>query len=325
MAAKSLVCLGSTGWRAFVSGSTSKCHNSAVLYKSLVSPAGVIHQKRCQSAAAAAPPPPPPPPPLSARDQNPGLAAPTIRKHDGKLRESLIEFGQFVAKCLPKYVQKVLVTGTDELEILIAPEGVIPMTVFLKGHHNCMFANLTDIGAMDVPTRQYRFEVIYNFLSIQYNSRIRVRTYTDEFTPLDSITPILPAANWYEREAWDMFGIYFKGHPDLRRILTDYGFEGHPFRKDFPLSGYVEVRYDDEVKRVVVEPLEMTQEYRKFDLPSPWEAFPNFRDATEVPLALANQPKDTVALNAPPTSGTAQTKEVPKPAAKDAAKEAAKK
>merc|ERR1712035_12009 len=125
---------------------------------------------------------------------------------------------------------------------------------------------------MDVPSRDNRFELFYNLLSLRFNSRIRVRTYTDELSPVDSITDIHKAANWYEREVWDMYGVFFANHPDLRRILTDYGFEGHPFRKDFPLTGYVECRYDDEVKRVVVEPVEQ---------------FPNFREqagAEEVPI-----------------------------------------
>ncbi|CAG0925849.1 unnamed protein product [Notodromas monacha] len=114
-------------------------------------------------------------------------------------------------------------------------------------------------------------------MSLRYNTRIRVKTYTDELTPLDSACPVYVGANWYEREVYDLFGVYFQDHPDLRRILTDYGFEGHPFRKDFPLSGYVEVRYDDEQKRCVIEPVEMAQEFRKFDLDATWESFPKFR------------------------------------------------
>ena len=114
-------------------------------------------------------------------------------------------------------------------------------------------------------------------MSLRFNNRIRVKTYTDELTPIDSITSVYQGANWYEREVWDMFGVFFANHPDLRRILTDYGFAGHPFRKDFPLSGFVEVRYDDEVKRVVTEPVELAQEFRKFDLGTPWEQFGNFK------------------------------------------------
>lgn len=113
--------------------------------------------------------------------------------------------------------------------------------------------------------------MVYNLLSVRYNARIRVKTYTDELTPIESATCLYNSANWFEREAWDMFGIFFANHPDLRRILTDYGFEGHPFRKDFPLSGYVEVRYDDELRRVVSEPVEMTQEFRRYDFSSPWD------------------------------------------------------
>lgn len=206
-----------------------------------------------------------------------------------------------MAECLPKYVQKVQLTSGDELEVLIAPEGVLPVLQFLKDHHQAQFENLIDIAGMDVPSRPNRFEIIYNILSLRYNSRIRVKTYTDELSPIDSCFEIYKAANWYEREIWDMYGVFFANHPDLRRILTDYGFEGHPQRRDFPLSGYVEVswdrfriihllisqiyvsefklRYDDEKKRVVCEPLELAQEFRKFDLSAPWEQFPTFRNA----------------------------------------------
>merc|ERR1712156_742263 len=153
-----------------------------------------------------------------------------------------------------------------------------------------------DVTAVDWPDRPYRFEIVYNFLSIQFNQRIRVKTYADEVTPIDSITPLFDSANWAEREVWDMFGVFFTNHPDLRRILTDYGFEGHPLRKDFPLSGYLECRWDDEAKRVVQEPVELAQEFRKFDLAAPWEQFPNFREANpaqeEIPLvAPGDEPK----------------------------------
>ncbi|RZF44086.1 hypothetical protein LSTR_LSTR004458 [Laodelphax striatellus] len=212
----------------------------------------------------------------------------TVRKYDAELRERLTDFGRYVAECLPRYVQRVQLTCGDELEILIAPEGILPVIMFLKCHHNAQYTNITDIAGMDVPSRMYRFEIIYNLLSVRYNSRIRVKTYTDELTPVDSICEIFKGANWYEREAWDMYGIFFSNHPDLRRILTDYGFEGHPQRRDFPLSGYVEVRFDDERKRVVAEPVELSQEFRKFDLSNPWEQFPNFRDAPpaaeEIPI-----------------------------------------
>ncbi|XP_069162624.1 NADH dehydrogenase [ubiquinone] iron-sulfur protein 3, mitochondrial-like [Procambarus clarkii] len=212
---------------------------------------------------------------------------PTIRPENAVQKQTLSEFGQYVAECLPKYVQKVQITAGNELEVLIAPEGVVPVISFLKDHTNAQYTSLSDLCGVDIPTRAYRFEVVYNLLSLRYNARIRVKTYADELMPVDSICDVHKAANWYEREVWDMYGIFFANHPDLRRILTDYGFEGHPLRKDFPLSGYVEVRYDDEAKRVVVEPIELAQEYRKFDLSAPWEQFPNFREhaaAEEVPI-----------------------------------------
>lgn len=218
----------------------------------------------------------------------------TIRKVDVAKRTQLTDFGKYVAECMPKFIQKVQIVSGDELEVLIAPEGIVPVLSFLKDHHNCQFLSLVDIAGMDVPSRQNRFEVIYNLLSLRYNSRIRVKTYTDELTPLDSCNDVFKAANWYEREIWDMYGVFFANHPDLRRILTDYGFEGHPQRKDFPLSGFVEVRYDDEANRVVLEPLELTQEFRRFELSQPWEQFPNFRDTPpaieEVPIG-APKPK----------------------------------
>jgi len=203
---------------------------------------------------------------------------PTVRKFDPEVRQNLTDFGQYVAECLPKYVQKVQLTAGDELEILIAPSGIIPVMSYLKNHHNCQFGCMVDIAGVDIPSRANRFEIVYNLLSIRFNSRIRVKTYTDELTPVDSVNDIFKAANWNEREVWDMYGVYFSNHPDLRRILTDYGFEGHPLRKDFPLSGYVESRYDDELRRVVQEPVELAQEYRKFDLAAPWEQFPAFRE-----------------------------------------------
>ncbi|KAL1376728.1 hypothetical protein pipiens_004311 [Culex pipiens pipiens] len=217
---------------------------------------------------------------------------PTVRKPDAAARADLSDFGKYVAECMPKYVQKVQLTSGDELEVLIAPEGVVPVLQFLKDHHQGQFANLVDIAGMDVPSRQYRFEVIYNILSLRYNSRIRVKTYTDELTPIDSCNEVFKAANWYEREIWDMYGVFFANHPDLRRILTDYGFEGHPQRRDFPLTGYVELRYDDEKKRVVCEPLELAQEFRKFDLSAPWEQFPNFRNVNPATEEIATKPEE---------------------------------
>jgi len=203
---------------------------------------------------------------------------PTVRKFDPEVRKNLTDFGQYVAECMPKFIQKVQLTAGDELELLIAPSGVVPIMSFLKNHTNAQFGSLADIAGVDVPTRPFRFEIVYNLLSLRFNSRIRVKTYTDELTPLETVNDIFKAANWNEREIWDMYGVYFSNHPDLRRILTDYGFEGHPLRKDFPLSGYLECRYDDELRRVVQEPVELAQEFRKFDLAAPWEQFPAFRE-----------------------------------------------
>ncbi|KAL1116988.1 hypothetical protein AAG570_004316 [Ranatra chinensis] len=219
--------------------------------------------------------------------------AATIRKPvlDGEGRSRLDDFGRYVAQCLPKYVQQVQVTTPEELHLMIAPEGVLPVMTFMKNHHNAQFASLSAITAVDVPSRRYRFEIIYMLLSLRFNTRVCVKTYTDELTPVDSVCGIYKAANWYEREVWDLYGVYFAHHPDLRRILTDYGFQGHPLRKDFPLTGYVEVRYDDERKRVVCEPLELAQESRSFDLSAPWEQFPNFRDTKAAQEICVKKPK----------------------------------
>lgn len=166
--------------------------------------------------------------------------------------------------CLPKYIQQFSV-WKDELCICIAPSGVIPVFTFLKNHTAAEFTMVADITAVDYPHKENRFEVVYNLLSVRHNSRIRVKTYADEARPVPSITGLYDGANWYEREVYDLFGVFFTGHPDLRRIMTDYGFDGHPLRKDFPLTGYTEIRYDEEKKRIVVEPLELTQAFRNFE------------------------------------------------------------
>ncbi|XP_003465130.1 NADH dehydrogenase [ubiquinone] iron-sulfur protein 3, mitochondrial [Cavia porcellus] len=216
---------------------------------------------------------------------------PTVRPKDAVTHKQLSAFGEYVAEILPKYVQQVQVTCFNELEVCIHPDGVIPVLTFLKDHSNAQFKSLADLTAVDIPTRQNRFEIVYNLLSLRFNSRIRVKTYTDELTPIESSVSVFKASIWYEREVWDMFGVFFTNHPDLRRILTDYGFEGHPFRKDFPLSGYVELRYDEEVKRVVAEPVELAQEFRKFDLNSPWETFPAYRQPPASPQLQAGDQK----------------------------------
>lgn len=171
---------------------------------------------------------------------------------------------------LPRYIQQFSVYK-DEITLHVAPSGVIPVMSFLRDHTLTQYKSLMDISGADYPSRSQRFEVVYHLLSIRNNARLRVKTYADEVTPVPSVTGLFRSADWFEREAWDMFGIFFVGHPDLRRILTDYGFEGHPLRKDFPLTGYTEVRWDEEKKRVVSEPVQLMQAHRNFDSVSPWE------------------------------------------------------
>ncbi len=161
----------------------------------------------------------------------------------------------------------------NELTIVVDHTKIVNVIDFLKNHVNCQFNVLIDICGTDNPSKEQRFEIVYHLLSISYNTRIRIKTRIDERTSVQSIVSIFESASWWEREVWDMFGIFFFSHPDLRRILTDYGFEGHPLRKDFPLTGFVEVRYDHEKKRVVHEPVELSQEYRTFEYVTPWEFF----------------------------------------------------
>lgn len=159
----------------------------------------------------------------------------------------------------------------DELCVTSTVSGVLDLVEFLRSDSSCRFSTLVDITAVDYPARQQRFDVVWHFLSMYQNQRIRVKVAIREDEIVPSLIKIHPSANWFEREIFDMFGIMFSGHPDLRRILTDYGFRGHPLRKDFPTTGYVEVRYDESEKRVVYEPVNLTQEYRQFDFLSPWE------------------------------------------------------
>ena len=161
--------------------------------------------------------------------------------------------------------------SNDELTVTIAPSSVVSFIEFLKTDGTCQFSSLVDITAVDYPQRSKRFDVIYHFLSMYQNHRIRLRVQIREDEMVPSIIDVHPSSNWFEREIFDMFGILFTGHPDLRRILTDYGFRGHPLRKDFPTTGYTEVRYDEVQKRVVYEPVSLVQEYRQFDFMSPWE------------------------------------------------------
>ena len=159
----------------------------------------------------------------------------------------------------------------DELTLEVSASDVPALVEFLKSDEQCRFASLTDITAIDYPGDERRFCVVYHFLSMYRNQRIRLKAHVREEEIVPSIIDVHPSANWFEREIFDMFGILFSGHPDLRRLLTDYGFRGYPLRKDFPTTGYTEVRYDEVQKRVVYEPVSLTQEYRQFDFMSPWE------------------------------------------------------
>ena len=184
--------------------------------------------------------------------------------------DALTELGETIAAALPDEVTGVSV-ALGELTITARAGTIIKVLSFLRDDTACQFRLLMDLCGVDYPERSPRFEVVYNLLSLTHNQRVRVKIAVDENAPVASAVPVYSAAGWFERETWDMYGILFSGHPDLRRLLTDYGFEGHPLRKDFPLTGYVEMRYDDEEKRVVYEPVKLTQEYRRFDFMSPWE------------------------------------------------------
>ncbi len=163
-------------------------------------------------------------------------------------------------------------TAFGELTITVAREAILDVLTKLRDDPACKFEILIDICGVDYPARANRFDVVYHLLSPRLNQRVRIKLDTNEADAVPSAIPVFPAANWFEREAYDMYGILFSGHPDLRRLLTDYGFQGHPLRKDFPLTGHVEVRYDDEAKRVVYEPVKLAQDFRAFDFESPWEA-----------------------------------------------------
>jgi NADH-quinone oxidoreductase subunit C len=180
------------------------------------------------------------------------------------------ELGDFIAAALGPSIDHVDVQ-LGELSVACAPGNLIKVMRFLRNDSNCRFEMLIDIAGVDYPDREKRFDVVYNLLSLKHNYRVRVKVPVNEDESVPSVVELWPAAGWFEREAYDMYGVFFEGNPDLRRILTDYGFEGHPFRKDFPLTGYVEVRYDEFQKRVVYEPVKLRQEFRKFDFESPWE------------------------------------------------------
>ncbi|MDJ0609161.1 MAG: NADH-quinone oxidoreductase subunit C [Kiloniellales bacterium] len=186
------------------------------------------------------------------------------------MNQALIDLGEYVTAALPEDAARSEV-AYDELMVWTEADALIKVLRFLRDDQNCQFKQLTDITAVDFPDREQRFEIVYNLLSLTHNLRIRIKVPADEDSQVPSATAVYSSALWFEREVWDMYGVFFSDHPDLRRLLTDYGFEGHPLRKDFPLTGYVEVRYDEESKRVVYEPVKLVQEYRSFDFMSPWE------------------------------------------------------
>ncbi|MCJ7994665.1 NADH-quinone oxidoreductase subunit C [Rhizobium cremeum] len=186
------------------------------------------------------------------------------------MSEALNELASYLSE-----VRGALIVSSEirfgELNLTATPENVIALLTFLRDDVQCGFVNLIDICGVDYPEREDRFDVVYHLQSPRQNLRIRVKVATGEDKPVPSACSVFPGADWFERETWDMYGVLFTDHPDLRRILTDYGFEGHPLRKDFPTTGFVEVRYDDNAKRVVYEPVELKQEFRNFDFLSPWE------------------------------------------------------
>ena len=184
--------------------------------------------------------------------------------------EALQELGDYIAGALSNEVRKTEIV-CDQLIVHATRSAIVKVLTWLRDDSNCLFKQVMDICGVDYPERDERFEVVYNLLSLKHNQRVRVKVTTNETDPVPSVTSVFSAANWYEREVWDLYGVFFTDHPDLRRILTDYGFEGHPQRKDFPLTGYVEMRYDEEQKRVVYRPVELVQEFRRFDFLSPWE------------------------------------------------------
>jgi len=184
--------------------------------------------------------------------------------------ETLDKLGQTIQTALGKSVEGYTL-ARGELTVAAQAADIVKVATFLKTDAACQFINIIDVTAVDRPERAQRFDVAYHFLSPRLNQRIRVKIATDENTPVPSLIGVFRGADWFERETYDLYGVLFTGHPDMRRILTDYGFEGHPLRKDFPLTGFVEVRYDDEQKRVMYDKVRLAQEFRTFDFLSPWE------------------------------------------------------
>ena len=184
--------------------------------------------------------------------------------------DTLDKLGQTIKNALGASVTGYTV-ARGELTVDALAADVIKVATFLRDDPACRFINIIDVTAVDWPSREQRFDIVYHFLSPHLNQRVRLKVMTDERTPVASLINVFRGADWFERETYDLYGVIFIGHPDMRRLLTDYGFEGHPLRKDFPLTGFVEVRYDDQEKRVLYEPVRLNQEFRKFDFLSPWE------------------------------------------------------
>jgi NADH-quinone oxidoreductase subunit C len=198
------------------------------------------------------------------------MAVPGLAEREEALRDLLDTIAPTLDEVL---IESRLVRG--ELTLRVQTGALRRVLTYLRDDPNCQFRFLADVCGVDYPEREQRFEVVYHLLSLRHNQRIRVKVETDEATPVPSVVEVFSVAGWFEREAWDLYGIYFADHPDLRRILTDYGFEGHPMRKDFPQTGYVELRYDEEQKRVVYEPVRLRQDWRSWDFLSPWEGSGN--------------------------------------------------
>jgi NADH-quinone oxidoreductase subunit C len=186
------------------------------------------------------------------------------------MSETLEQLGKTIADALRERVTAINV-AYGELSINVRCADIVEVATFVRDDRRCLFWSIIDVTAVDWPGRDKRFDVVYHLLSPKWNRRLRIKLQTDEVTPVPSLIGVYPGADWFERETYDLYGVLFSGHPDMRRILTDYGFEGHPLRKDFPLTGFVEVRWDDDVKRVVYSPVHLTQEFRTFEFLSPWE------------------------------------------------------
>ncbi len=205
--------------------------------------------------------------------------------------QALQDLGEYIAAAMPRDV--IRTEGIcGELVVVARTAAITDVLLFLRNDSNCLFKVLVDICGADYPQREPRFEVVYNLLSLTQNQRIRVKVIVDEDTPVPTATTVYSAAGWFERETWDLYGIMFSDHPDLRRILTDYGFEGHPLRKDFPLTGRVEVRYDESQKRVVYDPVQLTQDFRTFDFLSPWEGMTKVLPGDEKATSEENPAKE---------------------------------